>query len=62
MMMMMMMMIRLRIRIKIKGTEKILKYIDLTIEIQGMWNVKAKVISVTIREFRTISKSLRHNT
>jgi hypothetical protein len=25
-----------------KETEKILKYIDLTIEIQRMWNVKIK--------------------
>jgi hypothetical protein len=25
-----------------KGAEKMLKYKDLTIDIQGMWNVKAK--------------------
>ena len=29
-----------------KGAEKILKYKDLTIEIQSMWNVKTKVIPV----------------
>ena len=30
-----------------KETEKILKYKDPTIEIQRMWNVKTKVITVT---------------
>jgi uncharacterized protein YlxP (DUF503 family) len=29
-----------------KEAEKILKYIDLTIEIQRMWNVKTRVIPV----------------
>jgi len=29
-----------------KEAEKILKYKDLTIEIQNMWNVKTKVIPV----------------
>jgi len=29
-----------------KETEKILKYKDLTIEIQCMWNVKTKVVTV----------------
>ena len=31
-----------------KEAEKILKYEDLTIEIQRMWNVKTKVIPVII--------------
>ena len=31
-----------------KEDEKILRYKDLTIEIQGMWNVKEKVIPVII--------------
>jgi RNase P/RNase MRP subunit POP5 len=39
--------------------EKILKYKDLIIEIQCMWNVKAKVILVIIGTTGTISKSLR---
>ena len=39
--------------------EKILKYKDLIIEIQCMWNVKAKVIPVIIGGSGTISKSLR---
>ena len=39
--------------------EKILKYKDLTIEIQRMWNVKTKVIPVTIGVTGTISKSFR---
>jgi hypothetical protein len=42
-----------------KGTEKILKCKKLTIEIQHIWNVKAKVIPVIIGATGTISKSLR---
>jgi len=39
--------------------EKILKYINLTIEIQRMWNVNTNVIPVIIRGTGTISKSFR---
>ena len=42
-----------------KETEKILKYKNLTIEIQRMWNVKTKVIPVIIGATGTISKSFR---
>ena len=42
-----------------KETEKILKYKDLTIEIQLMWNVKINVIAVIIGVTGTISKSFR---
>jgi len=42
-----------------KETGKILKYKDLTIEIQRMWNVKTKVIPVIIGASGTISKSFR---
>jgi hypothetical protein len=40
-----------------KESEKILKYKDLTIEIQRVWNVKTKVIPVIIGATGTISKS-----
>ena len=43
----------------IKEAEKILKYKDLTIEIQRMWNVKTKVIPVIMGATGTISKSFR---
>jgi hypothetical protein len=42
-----------------KEAEKILKYKDLTTEIQRMWNVKTNVIPVIIGATGTISKSLR---
>ena len=42
-----------------KEAEKILKYKDLTIEIQRMWNIKTKVMPVIIGATGTISKSFR---
>jgi hypothetical protein len=42
-----------------KENEKILKYENLTIEIQHMWNIKARVIPVIIGATGTISKSFR---
>ena len=42
-----------------KEAEKILKYKDLTIETQRMWNVKTKVIPVIIGATGTISKPFR---
>jgi hypothetical protein len=42
-----------------KDAEKILKYKDLTIETQRMWNVKARVIPVVIGATGTISESFR---
>jgi len=42
-----------------KEAEKILKYKDLTIEIQCMWNVKTKVIPVILGATGTIAKSFR---
>ena len=43
--------------IKIES-DKILKYKDFIIEIQHMWNVKAKLIPVIIGATGTISESL----
>jgi hypothetical protein len=40
-----------------REAEKILKYKDLTIEIQSMWNVKTEVIPVIIGATGTVSKS-----
>jgi len=42
-----------------KEAEKILKYKDLTIEIQRLWNVKTEVIPVIIGATGNISKSFR---
>ena len=42
-----------------KEAEKILKYKDLTIEIQRMWKVKIRVIPVIIGATGIISKSFR---
>jgi hypothetical protein len=42
-----------------KEAKKILKYKDLTIEIQCMRNIKTKVIPVIIGATGTISKSFR---
>jgi len=42
-----------------KEAEEILKYKDLKIEIQRMWNVKTKVIPVIIGATGTISKSFK---
>jgi len=42
-----------------KGAEKILKYKELTTEIQRMLNVKTKMIPVIIGAIGTISKSFR---
>jgi len=42
-----------------REAKKILKYKDLTIEIQRMWNVKVRVIPVIIGTTGTISKSFR---
>jgi hypothetical protein len=42
-----------------KEAENILKYKDLTIEIQHMWNVKTNVIPLIIGATGTISKSFR---
>ena len=42
-----------------KETEKILKYKDLIIEIQRVWNVKAKVIPIITGATGTLSESLR---
>jgi len=42
-----------------KEAENILKYKDLIIEIQHLWNEKVKMITVTIGVTGTISKSFR---
>jgi hypothetical protein len=42
-----------------KEAEKMLKYKDLIIEIQRMWNVKTKVAPVIIGATGTVSKSFR---
>jgi hypothetical protein len=42
-----------------KEAEKILKYKELTIEIQRMWNAKIRAIPVIIGATGTVSKSFR---
>jgi hypothetical protein len=42
-----------------KEAKKILKYKDLTIEMQRMWNIKTNVIPVIIGATGTVSKSFR---
>jgi hypothetical protein len=42
-----------------EGAENILKYEDLTTEMQHVWNVKKKVTPVIIGATGTISKSFR---
>jgi hypothetical protein len=42
-----------------KEAKKILKYKDLTIQIQHIWNVKTRLIPVIIGATGTISKSFR---
>jgi hypothetical protein len=42
-----------------KKAKKILKYKDLKMEVQLMWNVKTRVIPVIIGATGTISKSFR---
>ena len=42
-----------------KEAKEILKYKDLTIEIQGMWKIKTTVIPVITGATVTISKSFR---
>jgi hypothetical protein len=44
---------------KRKEAKKILKYKDLTIEIQRMWNIKTNVIPVIIGVKGIVSKSFR---
>ena len=43
-----------------KEVEKILKYKELILEIQRMWNLKAKLVPVIIGATGTISKLLRN--
>ena len=42
-----------------KESEKILKYKELIVEMQRMWNMRERLISVIMGATRTISKSSR---
>jgi hypothetical protein len=42
----------------IKKEAEILKYKNLLIELQRMWNVQAKIIPIVIEATGTVSKSL----
>jgi hypothetical protein len=42
-----------------KEAKNVLKYKDLTIEIQSMWNAKTKVIPIIIGATGTISKAFK---
>jgi uncharacterized membrane protein len=44
-----------------KETEKILKYKDLTIEIQRMWNVKARATGTISKSFRKYVSNIPGN-
>jgi hypothetical protein len=57
--MMMMIIIIIKTKVIKKEAEKILKYKDLILEVQYMWNVKTELTPVIIGATGTISKSFR---